>query len=419
MDKGLYYYNGTSWKMMSLPYHDDNFLLTLKTSGKSKQIEDFNTLEEYMDRFNEKPSIIRIDNDISSFFKISKVRELISEYFPNSEILFKDDYYSLKYKKNIAKREIWMIDKGYFLTLSIDSAEVFFNNPKSDIGVDDYTELCDYCIAVVPNVKSKNHNNTIIDKVVSIFEKSSIVERKRPTIGMVAVDNGELYVKDFDISDNFVLRNMDLHYGVGFKDFNRKLINKLKTGTKGLVLLHGEPGTGKTFYIRHLLNKISKENKSILYFPPSMVSTITDPSFVNFINSWVNDNSKSCIILIEDAEPLLVSRENDGTNIGITNLLNLTDGLLNDIFGIQIIATFNTELSNLDKALLRPERLIARKEFKALTKENAYKLAEKIKIDKSKIKDNMTLADIYAIKKNNQILLHGVGGDRKKIGFKV
>ena len=396
---------------------DNNFILTLKTSGKSKQIEDFNILEEYMDRFNEKPSVLRIDNDESMFFDMNKIRMLLEKNFPNSELLFKDDYYSLKYKTNIAKREIWLIDKGYILVLSIDSANAFFNDPKIDIGVDDYFELCDYNSVIIPNTGSKNTNNTIIDKLIYIFEKSTVIENKRPTIGMVAVDNGDLYVKDFNIGDNFTVKNMDLHYGEGFKEFNNKLIKKLKTGTKGLVLLHGEPGTGKTFYIRHLLNKISKEDKSILYFPPSMVGTITDPSFVNFINSWINDNSKSCIILIEDAEPLLVSRENDGTNIGITNLLNLTDGLLNDIFGIQIIATFNTDLENLDKALLRPERLIARKEFKPLTKENAYKLAEKINVDKNKIKDKMTLADIYAIKKNNQILLHGVDTKSKKIGF--
>lgn len=396
---------------------EDNFILTLKTSGKSKSIEDFNVYEEYVQRFSEKPSSLKIINEEIDFFNAAKIRELITQEFPKSEVIFKDNYYSLKYKKHIAKREIWLIDDGYILIMSIDGADSFFNDPKIDIGVDNYFELCDYNNVIVPNVKSKYNNEKVFNKLITIFEKSVMVENKRPSIGMVAIDNGELYVKDFSIGKDFHLRNMDMHYGDGFTEFNNKLIKKLKKDSKGLVLLHGKPGTGKTFYIRHLLSKISKDDKSILYFPPTMVGTITDPSFVNFINTWVNDNEKSCIVLIEDAEPLLISRDDDDRNLGITNLLNLTDGLLNDIFGIQIIATFNTTLDNLDKALLRPERLIARKEFRPLKKENGLLLAEKIKIDKDRIKDNMTLAEIYSIKKKNEVLLHDVDGPRKKMGF--
>ena len=395
---------------------DNDFLLTLKSTGKSKTIEDFNIYEEYISRFGEKPSTLKIYNNDIDFFNASKMREELNNFFPNSELLFKDEYYSIKHKKITSKKEIWLIEKGYILDLSIDGANSFFNEPKTDIGYDDHFELCDYNNIIIPNVESENYNKDIINKLVSIFEKSIIEETDRPTIGMVAVDNGELYVKDFNLGNDFTVKNMDLHYGDGFTEFNRKLIKKLKKDKKGLVLFHGKPGTGKTYYIRHLLTKISKYD-DVLYFPPSMVNTITDPGFVNFINTWVSDNEKSCVILIEDAEPLLVSRNNDDRNIGITNLLNLTDGLLNDIFGIKIIATFNTSLNNLDDALLRPERLIARKEFISLSKERALLLADKLKIDKNKIKDNMTLADIYAIKKNNEILLHDIDISEKRIGF--
>jgi len=225
-----------------------------------------------------------------------------------------------------------------------------------------------------------------------------------------------IYVKDLKIGDNIIT-----------KDGIEKIIDIKRTGYyEEMYDLELDDNNYKyytndilshnTFYIRHLLSKIS-ETDNVLYFPPTMVNTITDPGFVNFINTWVNDNEKSCILLIEDAEPLLVSRDTDERNIGITNLLNLTDGLLNDIFGIKIICTFNTSLNNLDKALLRPERLIARKEFTPLSKERGLKLAEKIKIDKERIKNDMTLADIYSIKKNTEVLLHNVDTNKKTIGF--
>jgi ATP-dependent 26S proteasome regulatory subunit len=152
-----------------------------------------------------------------------------------------------------------------------------------------------------------------------------------------------------------------------------------------------------------------------------MVESVTDPSFFNFITNWTMENGRNSILLIEDAEPLLSSREST-RNMGITNLLNLTDGILNDILSIQIIATFNTSLNDLDKALLRPERLIAHKEFTKLSKDNAKKLAEIIKVDPSLITKDITLAELYSIKNNNEVLIHGIDkksiyDERSSIGF--
>jgi hypothetical protein len=117
---------------------------------------------------------------------------------------------------------------------------------------------------------------------------------------------------------------------------------------------------------------------------------------------------------LEDAEPLLVSRKVDGRSNGITNLLNVTDGLLNDMLSIQVIATFNTDLGNIDEALLRPERLIARKEFKKLAVEDAKTLGDKLGVEISK---SSTLAEIYSKNHANEILVHEYESDRKKMGF--
>jgi len=401
--------------MNELQFED---IFAIKSNGKSKSIDDFNVYEEYLSRWQVKPSLFKIDSENMDLFDANNIREKIKEIFPDSQILFKSETFLLKYNKSISNKEVWLIDEGYLLVLSIDTADGFYNEPKIDIGKTDDFEICDFHNIILPNESSKYYNSEINKKFVDIFSESIINEKNRPTIGMISIDNGELYVKDFTISDKFTLKNMDLHYGENFeKGFNNKLIKKLKKDNKGLVLLHGKPGTGKTYYIRHLLTKLSGDNRSILYFPPSMVGAITDPSFINFINTWVSDHGKNCILLIEDAEPLLISRDNDGRNIGITNLLNLTDGLLNDIFGIQIIATFNTDINNLDDALLRPERLIARKEFSLLNKEDSVKLCDKLKIDKSKVKDNMSLAEIYNIKKDNEIILHNINTKKVSIGF--
>ena len=79
---------------------------------------------------------------------------------------------------------------------------------------------------------------------------------------------------------------------------------------------------------------------------------------------------------------------------GVTNLLNMIDGLLNGILNLQIICTFNVELKKINSAILSPGSLIARKEFKALSTLDANLLAQRIGI-KHHFKKPFTLGEIY------------------------
>ena len=164
---------------------------------------------------------------------------------------------------------------------------------------------------------------------------------------------------------------------------------------------------------------MTKIGKFVVYLPPSLVEMMTDPGMMNFLSSTLMSKAsegKSCVLLLEDAESLLISRKMENRSAGITNLLNITDGLLNDMLNIQVIATFNTDLKNIDEALLRPERLLARKEFKKLKKEDAQILAAKIGADTVITKDS-TLAEIYSKSKDNEILTHDYVDDSGRIGF--
>jgi len=232
----------------------------------------------------------------------------------------------------------------------------------------------------------------------------------------------EVFIKNLKIGDNIQTKN-GLSEVILINETDN-ILNmydlELSEGSKHRYYTNGIL-SHNTFYIRYLLQCLAKTKKKVLYFPPSMVESVTDPSFFNFITNWTMENGKNSVLLIEDAEPLLYSRESS-RNMGITNLLNLTDGILNDILSIQIIATFNTHLSDLDKALLRPERLIARKEFTKLSMDSAKKLAEMIGVDPDTIKNDISLAELYSVKNDNEVLLHGVdkrtaNGERVGIGF--
>jgi ATP-dependent 26S proteasome regulatory subunit len=185
-----------------------------------------------------------------------------------------------------------------------------------------------------------------------------------------------------------------------------KIVTKLNEEKgKGLVLLHGLPGTGKTNYIRYLCGKLNKE---VIFLPPFMAESIAGPDFITFLIEHTNS-----VLVIEDAEKVVLDREGDGSSRqSVANLLNLTDGILSDCLSIQIIATFNTSRDRIDKALLRKGRLIAEWKFDALSVEDSNNLFKSIGKDPIATKP-MTLSEIY----NSDDQEFVVQQERSQIGF--
>jgi len=183
--------------------------------------------------------------------------------------------------------------------------------------------------------------------------------------------------------------NVDLtkNYNDGFDEVSAEIITGLNDRKKtNLVILSGEPGTGKTTYIRYLTSKIKK---NIIFIAPDMVNHITDPSFIPFL---IKNND--AVLIIEDAEPALQSRDGNGRTGAVSNVLNLTDGLLSDCLNISIVATFNTTGKNIDSALLRKGRLLKNYKFDKLSIEKSQVLLDKLEAN-IKATEPMTLADIY------------------------
>jgi ATP-dependent 26S proteasome regulatory subunit len=97
--------------------------------------------------------------------------------------------------------------------------------------------------------------------------------------------------------------------------------------------------------------------------------------------------------VIEDAENIIIDRNKQGSS-SVSALLNLADGLLSDCLNIQIVCSFNTDLSRVDSALLRKGRLIAKYEFLELETPKAQALSDKLGFATT-IDKPMTLTAIY------------------------
>jgi len=139
-----------------------------------------------------------------------------------------------------------------------------------------------------------------------------------------------------------------------------------------------------------------------------MAASITDTALMNVLIDHPNS-----IFVIEDAENIIIDRNRSGSS-SVSALLNLADGLLSDCLNIQIICSFNTDLSRVDSALTRKGRLIAKYEFSELEIPKAQALSNKLGF-KSIIVSPMTLAAVY----NQHETEFSATSPRKSMGFKI
>jgi ATP-dependent 26S proteasome regulatory subunit len=138
-----------------------------------------------------------------------------------------------------------------------------------------------------------------------------------------------------------------------------------------------------------------------------MAESLSDPAIVPFLMEH-----KNSILIIEDAENVISDRRGNVSSAGVSNILNITDGILGECLNIQIIATFNMNKEKIDNALLRKGRLIAEHKFDKLSVENTNKLLHFL--NKTFIsEENMSLADIY----NVDVELLKSKDKTSKIGF--
>jgi hypothetical protein len=227
-------------------------------------------------------------------------------------------------------------------------------------------------------------DETVVNNLAKKIFRFTIKSRKKPEIQLIV--NGGYGLETVTMPIINPKLSIEDNYNDDLIPVHQTILQRLsKNNDKGLVLLHGKPGTGKTSYLRHL---ICKTRKKIIFLPPNMASSITDAGLMPLLIQKPNS-----IFVIEDAENIIIDRNKRG-NSSVSALLNLADGLLSDCLNIQIICSFNTDLSQVDSALLRKGRLIAKYEFLELDARKAQALSDKLGFS-SKIDKPTTLTAIY------------------------
>ena len=221
-----------------------------------------------------------------------------------------------------------------------------------------------------------------------------IVNNNNPSVYILNQEYGEYVFSKFSVSLPVNL-DIELNYGKGFSKLSGKIIESINNNFSGLYMFHGPPGTGKSTYIKYLSTVIKKD---IIFFPTSLVGTLTDPNIINLLIKKQN-----CVLVLEDAEKAIVKRENTQDASLVSSLLNMTDGILGDVLKLNIIVTYNCQRAEIDDALLRRGRLKAEHSFNLLSKDNAKLLVKTLNLD-VEVEDDMSLADIYNYKKEEELI---------------
>ena len=331
-------------------YLDDNCNLTYRSGSQS-----LNTVKE-------------IKNRIDEFKLLNNLLEL-SEKDENISVFC----YSLNE---------WMIVSRY------ERLNFLFTITKSD----ENDGLGRYYVVVYTHHKIED----VLECIGNCFVKNE--KHSRIDFGIAAIDcSNSLYTawydydyQEIDIDKNY---NDDIPYN--------KICNLVSDeGNAELILFYGEPGTGKSSFIKHLMSKYPE--KDFVFIDGALLSNSSQERLMSYFLE-----NKDTIFILEDCEKVLLDRDKNYNPV-MSLLLNLTDGIISDVLGIKLICTFNTALSNIDKALLRKGRLSLKYEFKKLAKEKVRKI-----LDDDTINEDMTLADIYNIDDENDYSKK----QTKKIGF--
>jgi len=199
-----------------------------------------------------------------------------------------------------------------------------------------------------------------------------------------------------------------------YSDENVQWMPKLKEGlfsptsTGRLTILQGPAGTGKTRFLRALMQEMGPAVASVV-LPISMAGELSQPRMLGQITANDDFEGKNLLLIIEDGDGLLEKR--DRASSVISDFLNIVDGLVGEIVNLHVVVTTNLQKKDFDPAITRPGRLHSILYFDAMSYEQAAKVYKReTGADLNKDKEEYTLAEIYALANN-----HANGVREKKV----
>lgn len=236
------------------------------------------------------------------------------------------------------------------------------------------------------------------DALLNVFKYFIPINKKKKSydIGYILNSSHGLYVKYINGSLKYDL-SYEKHFNDGFKEFADDVYLAISQRKNGLYILHGDPGTGKTSFIKSLAKD---SRRKFIYIPTQMSDALSSPDLLPLLI-----DEEDAVLVLEDCSKELITREQNYSPASVTNLLNLTDGFFADFLNFTVIATVNMDIGKIDPALLRAGRCLGHYKFEKLSVDKIQALGFESTVPK-------TLAEVFSGKNKDFDLTQ-----RNKIGF--
>lgn len=182
-----------------------------------------------------------------------------------------------------------------------------------------------------------------------------------------------------------------------------------------LIMLHGEPGTGKTNAIRSLIHEWSAWCSAQFISEPEMFFARAQhlDTVVNAVDGLASGptiehppiwNTPWKLVIAEDTDELLRAASNHQSGGALGRLFNMADGILGQGSRVIYLITTNEPIHELHPALLRPGRCLSRIEFERFGLDEARAWMPSDAADR--ISTSLTLAELYEIRGDIERIQH-------------
>lgn len=175
------------------------------------------------------------------------------------------------------------------------------------------------------------------------------------------------------------------------------LIDDYLKSSASVLLMSGEPGTGKTTLLRHMIYHRNLR-ASVIYDEGLMAK---DTIFQDFLFSDQD------ILVIEDADKILASRD-EGSNPLMSRFLSVSDGLIKLPNKKMVFTTNIVDFHGIDEALLRPGRCFGLVQTRKLDLNEAVAAAKAAHLQIPTEKRLYSLAELFN---------RGQGAAVRRMGF--
>jgi ATPase family protein associated with various cellular activities (AAA) len=349
------------------------------------------------EHFEFEPTLYFLDHNPDNTIKPGLSFDINKDIFPEPS----------KNKKGEYEEELYEISLSHFKIISELAQKLEFTHLyKSSFVNSDNNCIITFYTRYTKQLKIEYMNSFNINSLIENDNFANILEKKEVIsgieFGFLAIRNNYPTISYNKIKTNIEI-DIDNSYNLSYP--LESVLESIKSDKSGLILFTGCPGAGKSSLIKYIAQ--SNEDLKFIFLNNQNIKILSDPTFTDFC---IN-NLKESIIIIEDAELALASRDNS-KSYDISTILNLTDGILGDILNLKIIATLNVT-DKIDEALLRKGRLICKSDFGKISAKQANNLAKSL--GKSvEFKEDIALCEVYNTE-NNGI----TENNKNKIGFMV